>query len=199
MSGRGEGAAMSTDAVAPRQRLARGPAFYALKEEVEAFLYEEADLLDERRYDDWLERLADDLVYFMPMRRNVKAGEHAARENTREGHDISWFDEDKWTLAKRCEQITTGVHWAEEPLSRVCHMVSNVQLLDASPSVDEALEVTARSRFLVYQNRIETETYIFVGKRTDRLRRVDGRWKLARREIVLDQNVLLAKNLTVFF
>jgi 3-phenylpropionate/cinnamic acid dioxygenase small subunit len=187
------------DDAASRPRLARDLTFYALKEEVEEFLYEEAELLDQRRYDAWLERLADDLVYFMPMRRNVKAGEHAARENTREGRDISWFEEDKWTLAKRCEQITTGVHWAEEPLSRVCHMVSNVQLLDALPSVGAAAEVTVRSRFLVYQNRVETETYIFVGKRTDVLRKVDGLWKLARREIILDQNVLLAKNLTVLF
>jgi 3-phenylpropionate/cinnamic acid dioxygenase small subunit len=38
-----------------------------------------------------------------------------------------------------------------------------------------------------------------VGKRTDTLRRIGGAWKLARREIILDQNVLLAKNLTVFF
>jgi 3-phenylpropionate/cinnamic acid dioxygenase small subunit len=183
----------------PKPRLARDLKFYALKEEVEEFLYEEAELLDQRRYGEWLDLLADDLVYFMPMRRNVKAGEHAARENTREGRDISWFDEDKWTLSKRCDQIMTGQHWAEEPLSRVCHMVSNVQLLDATPTVEAAREVVARSRFLVWQNRVETESYIFVGKRTDTLRKESGAWKLARREIILDQNVLLAKNLTVFF
>jgi 3-phenylpropionate/cinnamic acid dioxygenase small subunit len=184
---------------ASRPPLARDLSFFRLKEEVAEFLYEEAELLDQRRYGEWLDRLADDLVYFMPMRRNVKAGEHAARENTCEGRDISWFDEDKWTLSKRCDQILTGQHWAEEPLSRVCHMVSNVQLLDATPSVEAAREITVRSRFLVYQNRVETETYIFVGKRTDTLRRIGGAWKLARREIILDQNVLLAKNLTVFF
>ncbi len=93
----------------------------------------------------------------------------------------------------------TGVHWAEEPLSRVCHMVSNVQVREVRPSIDAPKEVVARSRFLVYQNRVEYETYLFVGKRTDLLREVGGAWKLARREITLDQNVLLAKNLTVFF
>jgi 3-phenylpropionate/cinnamic acid dioxygenase small subunit len=56
-----------------------------------------------------------------------------------------------------------------------------------------------RSRFLIYQNRVETETYLFVGRRIDRLRKVDAAWKLARREILLEQNVLMAKNLTVFF
>jgi 3-phenylpropionate/cinnamic acid dioxygenase small subunit len=173
--------------------------YFELKQEVEDFLYNEPEILDERRFTEWLGLVTDDVVYFMPMRRNVKFGEHAAKENTRLGQDISWFEEDKWTLGKRVEQIMTGVHWAEEPLSRVCHMVSNVQIVGARPSVEDAREVTVRRHFLVYQNRVEHETYTFVGKRTDVLRRTDGGWKLARREIILDQSVLLAKNLTVFF
>ena len=84
-------------------------------------------------------------------------------------------------------------------MSRVCHMVTNVQLLDARPDVETANEVVVRSRFLIHQNRGEYETYTFVGKRTDTLRRAGGDWRVARREIILDQNVLLAKNLTAFF
>jgi 3-phenylpropionate/cinnamic acid dioxygenase small subunit len=171
----------------------------ALKAEVEAFLYAESELLDQRRFTEWLETLADDLVYFMPLRRNVPAGQHAEHENTRLGEDINWFDEDKWTLGKRVEQILTGIHWAEEPLSRITHMVSNVQVDEIVPVDGEPQEVTAHSRFLIYQNRMETETYLFVGRRTDRLRKTEGAWRLARREILLEQNVLLAKNLTVFF
>jgi 3-phenylpropionate/cinnamic acid dioxygenase small subunit len=183
----------------PHTKLAPTLEYFQLKEQIERFLYDEAELLDDRRFTEWLDRLTDDIVYFMPMRRNVRFGEHGTRENTRLGKDISWFDEDKWTLSKRVDQIMTGLHWSEEPLSRVCHMVSNIQLLAAQPTVAAAREVTVRSRFLVYQNRLEYETYMFVGKRTDTLRLVDGAWKLARREIILDQNVLLAKNLTVFF
>jgi 3-phenylpropionate/cinnamic acid dioxygenase small subunit len=171
----------------------------SLKADVEAFLYAEAELLDQRRFTEWLDVLADDLVYFMPLRRNVPAGQHAEHENTKVGQDINWFDEDKWTLTKRVEQIMTGIHWAEEPLSRITHMVSNVQIEDVTPSAGEPQEVTARSRFLIYQNRAETETYLFVGRRIDRLRHAGGAWKLTRREILLEQNVLLAKNLTVFF
>jgi 3-phenylpropionate/cinnamic acid dioxygenase small subunit len=88
----------------------------------------------------------------------------------------------------------TGVHWAEEPLSRVCHMVTNVQIVHAT-----ALAVTVKSRFLLYRNRLQDETDFFVGKREDVLRQVDGQWKIARRQSMLEQNVLLAKNLTVFF
>ena len=113
---------------------ARSAAYYRLKADIEDFYYHEADLLDDRRFRDWLDMLADDISYFMPIRRNVKFGQHAARENTKRGEGISWFDEDKWTLTKRVEQILTGVHYAEEPLSRVSHMVSNVQI-SATPSL----------------------------------------------------------------
>ena len=165
-----------------------------LRAEIEEFLYREAELLDERRYEEWLELLTDDVRYFMPMRRNVPHDE-TEREFTREGADVNWFDEGKDTLTRRVKQISTGVHWAEQPPSRICHMVSNVQIVDAA-SDDE---ITVKSRFLLYRNRVETETDFLVGKREDRLRRVGAEWKIARRKVILDQNVLLAKNLTFFF
>ena len=174
-------------------------ALYRLKLDIEDFLYREAEFLDERRFTEWLDLLAEDLVYFMPIRRNVKFGQHDERENTRQGEGISWFDEDKWTLTKRVEQILTGVHYAEEPLSRITHMVSNVQIKGARPEVGEAQELDVASRFLVYQNRVQYETYIFVGRRNDTLRLTEKGWRIARREILLEQNILLAKNLTTFF
>lgn len=181
-------------------RLPRSPAFFALQAEVADVLSSEAELLDERRYDDWLDFLADDIVYFVPMQRNVAVGTHAQHERTREHTDMNWFEDDKWTLRKRVEQIHTGVHWAEEPLSRVTHLTSNVQVTRVVPSLDAATEVDVRCRFIVYQNRVEYEEYFFVGKRTDTLRRAGNAlgWELVRRDVTLDQNVLLAKNLTVF-
>ena len=169
-----------------------------LKDEIEQFLYQEAELLDERRFEEWRDFLTEDIRYWMPMRRNVKFGE-LDREFTREGHDINWFDEGKDTLVRRVNQILTGVHWAEEPLSRGCHSGSNIQILDATPSWPQPTEVSIKCRFLVYRNRVETETDILVGKREDTLRNVNGQWKIAQRKIILDQNVLLAKNLTFFF
>lgn len=187
-----------TSSAAVQPGIERDGDYYRLKADVEDFLYTEADLLDERRFKDWLDLLTEDVTYFMPIRRNVKFGQHAEKENTRLGEGISWFDEGKWTLNKRVEQILTGVHYAEEPLSRVCHMVTNIQVLAVRDDGPQR-EVDVRSRFLVYQNRVEYETYFFVGKRSDTLRLTDEGFKIARREIILDQNVLLAKNLTTFF
>ena len=169
-----------------------------LKEEIQEFLFQEAELLDERKFEEWLDLLTDDIRYWMPMRRNVKFGE-LDREFTREGQDINWFDEGRDTLERRVKQILTGVHWAEEPLSRICHFVTNVQLLNVTPSASDPTEVSVKCRFLVYRNRVQTETDFLIGKREDTLRKVNGAWKISDRKIILDQNVLLAKNLTFFF
>ena len=167
--------------------------YLLLTREIEEFLYDEAELLDDRQFEAWLDLLSDDIRYWMPMRRNVKF-DNQEHENTREQQDMSWFDEGKETLTQRVKQILTGVHWAEEPLSRVRHLISNVRLTHIAPD-----EVQVSSRFLIYRNRQQDETDIFVGKRDDTLRKTDDGWKIARRMILLDQNVLLAKNLTVFF
>ncbi|MDF0599045.1 3-phenylpropionate/cinnamic acid dioxygenase subunit beta [Psychromarinibacter halotolerans] len=177
----------------------RDDAYFRLRAEVEEFFYDEASMLDERRFDEWLDLMHDDIVYFMPMRRNVKFGMHEERENTRIDEGISWFNEDKWTLQKRVEQILTGVHYAEEPLSRVAHLITNVQVRAAFPSVAEATEIETSCRFHVYQNRVEHEHYSFVGRRYDTLKREEGGFRLLKRKIILDQNVLLAKCLTAFF
>ena len=180
-------------------RIVRDMKYYELKREIEEHLYDEAELLDQRRFKEWLDTLSDDLVYFMPMTYNVKFGEHAQREKTGFEKDMSWFNEGKWTLTKRAEQILTGVHWAEEPLSRLTRLVTNVQITGIRTNDAGQQEVSVRSRFLTYQNRCEYEEYYFVGKRNDVFRKEGNSWRLVRREIDLGQTVLLAKNLTVFF
>ena len=164
-----------------------------LQHEVEQFLYREASLYDERCFEEWLSLLTEDVRYFMPMLRNVKFGEHE-REETREMEDLNWIDEGIDTISKRIQQILTGVHWAEEPLSRIVHVITNIQIVETRGD-----EIDVKSNFVTYRNRVETETDTFIGRRQDTLRRVDGSLKISRRKVILAQNVLLAKNLTLLF
>ncbi len=165
-----------------------------LLKEVEQFLFHEAELLDDRRFDDWLALLADDIQYVMPISRSV-GSEAKSSEVTHAAREVCWFDDDKATLAQRVRQIGTGEHWAEEPASRVCRLITNMQI--DTPSVSE---VTARDRFLIYQNRLETDQTFFVGRRESLLRRLDERrLQIVRRTIWLSQSVLLAQNLSIFF
>jgi len=165
-----------------------------LRYEVERFFNQENELLDTRQFESWLDLLADDLRYWMPLARNRAYGDWQD-EWTREGKDLNWFDEGKFEVEQRVAQIATGVHWAEEPVSRTCHMIANLQVAAA-----ESDTVRTRCRFIVYRNRTETETDFFVGKRNDLLRRdVEHGFRIVERQVFLDQNVLLAKNLTLFF
>lgn len=161
--------------------------------DVSDFLYREADLLDERRYTEWLDMLAEDYRYAVPLRMNVPFSDVARNEATKLGTEVCWFDEPKETVANRVTQLLTGVHWAEEPVSRVSHLVTNLRLTRV-----ELPEIEVSSRFLVYRNRVSDETDILVGRRTDVLREDGGDWKIARRTLLLDQSVLTAKNLSIF-
>lgn len=182
---------MSAGALPPARLL-----YLSLMREVEDLYYLEADLLDRREYARWLDLFTEDAVYWMPMRKNVP-WEERARDITAED-DIAWIHDDKATLAKRVRQLETGIHWAEEPLSRVSHLVSNIRLTEPRETLADGAEMGAGSRFFVYRNRVETETDVLVGRREDRLRRLGGELRIARRKIIIEQSVLLAKNLTVF-
>ena len=165
-----------------------------LQREIEEFVAMEAELLDERRFNEWIQLIADDIRYRVPVRRNMRFGEQD-RENSSADSEISWMDEEKRILVGRVRQIMTGIHWCEEPLSRVRHVISNVQVVAVRGD-----EVEERDRFIVYRNRLQDEWDLFAGKREQVLRR-DGAtgWKIAKRTVILDQNVLLAKNITFFF
>ncbi len=173
-----------------------GMAHVILMREIEDFLYYEADLLDAREFDKWLSLFTDDVRYWMPIRKNLEFAERH-RDITTE-NDISWMNDDKSTLEKRVRQIMTGIHWAEEPMSRVSHVVTNIRLADPADLAKEGSTALVSSRFVVHRNRLETETDFFVGRREDTLRRVGSGLRIARRKIIIDQSVLLAKNLTVF-
>jgi 3-phenylpropionate/cinnamic acid dioxygenase small subunit len=163
-----------------------------LQREVEAFYTREGELLDDRRFAEWLELFAEDARYFMPIARNV-AFDHPQDEYTRERSDANWFDEGKEYLIKRVEQIESGDHWAEEPRSRTSHLITNVNVAEI-----RGAEMTVHCRFIVSQIRQDADHNVFVGKRTDILRRSDT-LQIAHRTIYLDQSVLLAKGLTTFF
>jgi 3-phenylpropionate/cinnamic acid dioxygenase small subunit len=162
--------------------------WYALMQ----FYIHEAWLLDERKFDDWLELFTDDVFYFMPRRRNVHRKD-LAQELTEVG-DLAIFEDDKTYLRMRVERLQTGMAWAEDPPSRTRHLIGNL-VVEPLPNG----EIQAKTAFILYRSHHETDENIFAGSREDVLRQVAGQWKIARRIIVLDANVILAKNLSVFF
>ena len=165
-----------------------------LQLEIEQFLYRESRILDDRRYEEWYELLADDLHYFMPTRYNRLKRE--ADKEFSASDEAAFFDEDKGSIAMRIRRLNTGMAWAEDPPSRTRHMVSNVVI---RPIASHEYEVDCY--YMLYRSRLEREVEIFVGMRHDLLRRADNPagFQVVRRVIILDQSILLARNLSFFF
>jgi 3-phenylpropionate/cinnamic acid dioxygenase small subunit len=165
----------------------------ALQIEIEQALYAEAELLDERRYTDWLDCFTGDATYWMPIR-STRSRAEAEHEFTKPG-DGALFDEDRRMLEMRVYKLETGVSWSEDPPSRTRHIISNVRIKERHSET----ELTTGCNFIVYRGRLDLEEDLWVGRRRDRLRKVDEMWKIARREIYLDQTMLKSKNLSTFF
>jgi biphenyl 2,3-dioxygenase beta subunit len=163
-----------------------------LQYEVEQFLYAEAALLDARKYREWLALLADDIHYWMPIRRTVTRSD-LEFEFTKPG-DMAFFDDDRQLLEMRVKKLEASSAWAEDPPSRSRHFVSNVRIVELAGN-----EVTLDVCFHLYRTRLNTEVDSWVGRRTDVLRRGEGGLRLARRHIFLDQTVIRSTNMSTLF
>ncbi len=164
-----------------------------LQWEVEQFFYEEAAMLDDRRYEEWLALLDDDITYVMPLNtdRLRRDGKRFKVPN-----EIHVFDDNLERLKVRVRRIRSGTAWSEDPRSRARHMISNIQLAAGA----RAGEIEVTSAFLVYVSRMDEAPTFFSGRRMDTLRRTaEGQLRLASRYIIGDQSVIPSNNLTLFF
>jgi 3-phenylpropionate/cinnamic acid dioxygenase small subunit len=160
--------------------------------QVQEFLYHEAELLDRRRFRDWLALLAEDFTYKMPTRHTVHwstLDEEFDDINT----GMLYFDETKETMTTRVAKLETNTAWAEVPPSRTRRLITNVRVKG-----DDGNELAVESYFYVYKSRLEKVEDVYIGERLDRLRRVGDSFQIASRIIRLDQTVLLVKNVSIF-
>jgi biphenyl 2,3-dioxygenase beta subunit len=160
--------------------------------QVEKFLNDEAALLDAHDYEHWVELFSDDTHYFMPIRR-TRLRRELAKEFTQPG-EMAYFDDDKATLEFRWKKFASGSAWAEDPPSRTRHLITNVRIVE-----DRGGELTVESYFHVYRTRLKSEVDSWVGMRRDVLRRHEGSFLIANRLILIDQTVLLSRNLSTMF
>ncbi|WP_067933349.1 3-phenylpropionate/cinnamic acid dioxygenase subunit beta [Alicyclobacillus kakegawensis] len=161
-----------------------------IRDEIVNFLHDEAFLLDERRFDEWLEMLDDSVVYRMPMRvtKEKEGGDDIVDEMT-------YLEETKQSLITRVNRLKTTSAWAEDPPSRTRHFITNVRIEREEPE-----EVHVTSYFHMLRSRgSTTEVEQVFGKRSDVVKKRDGNWRLVRRTIYPDQAILGMRNISNFF
>ena len=154
------------------------------------FLYHEAELLDDRRHQEWLALVTPDIAYRAPVR--VTTAHTLATSYL---PTMDHFNEDRYSLTKRVERFETDHAWAEDPPSRTRRFITNVRCWHG----DGGGEVIARCNLMLFRSRGDvTPPDLLSARRTDVLRASGHAFLLARREILLDESVVRTQNLAVF-
>jgi benzoate/toluate 1,2-dioxygenase subunit beta len=89
-----------------------------LRDRIEEFLYFEAKLIDEHRYDEWLGLWTEDGLYWVPCNSDDA-------DPTRQAMII--YD-NRARLGERIYRLTSGAAWAQQPRSRTRRLISNVEV-----------------------------------------------------------------------
>jgi len=150
------------------------------RQQVEQFIYHEADLMDEHRYDEWLALWTDDALYWVP----------SGRDDIDPKREISLIYDDRVRLQVRITRLKSGFAHAQEPKSRMRRVVSNIVTKEA-----ENGDIVVFSNFLLIELRRGKQD-TFAGRTVHRLRPDNGSFRLASKKVLLVNNDEHIDNLT---
>lgn len=162
-----------------------------LVHDIEQFLYREARLLDEQRYDDWFELMADDFHYWMPV---PQSRYRRDKKSTYEHGRMAHFDDTLAELKLRASRWKEKTAWSEDPPTRNIHYITNIEIKAAEAAKDWLV----RSAAISLRNRNEDEEDWLGGRREDLIRQTSEGLKLVRRSVFITQTVLMSKNFNTF-
>lgn len=148
------------------------------RDEVEEFLYWEAELLDDWRLPEWADLFTDDAVYEVtPL--NIEEPMSARSADT-----LFIIADDKERLTSRAKRLMKKTAHAEYPHSKTRHMVGNVRV---SPAAEDDCKVKAN--FVVYRTKGDS-TARYMGEAHYLLVRDHDRLRIRSKRCVLDLDTL---------
>lgn len=136
-----------------------------------AFVYSEARMLDEQRFEDWLALFTDDGHYWMPL----VPGQQDPRLHT------SLLYEDKLLLRVRVERLAGARTFSQLPRSRCHHLLQQPMVEQADAA---AGRYTLRTAFHYVETRLDTQT-LFAGWATHELVVLDGELRIHQKRVDL--------------
>jgi 3-phenylpropionate/cinnamic acid dioxygenase small subunit len=152
--------------------MAMTPEQRATLEDVTQFVYREARLQDEHRYDAWEALWTDDGVYWVPAN-----GDDGDPERV-----MSIIYDNRSRIALRIRQFHTGKRFSQTPQSRLRRLVSNIEVLD-----DDGAQLCVGCNVMIFES--QTRGDVLWAARTEyRLRRVDGELRMALKKVSLVNN-----------
>jgi benzoate/toluate 1,2-dioxygenase beta subunit len=139
--------------------------------EAEEFVYREARLADEGRYDEWEELWTDDGVYWVP----------AGGDDIDPERQMSIIFDNRARIATRVKQLKTGKRHSQTPPSRVRRLISNIEPLEGGA------DIGVGANFIVYESR-ERGVTLWGGRVVYALRPTDDGLRMARKRVLLVDN-----------
>lgn len=148
---------------------------HALRMEVEHFLYEEAELLDNWQLNEWVALFTEDATMLVP----------ALDDPTRDpAQSVFLVADDLPRIKSRVRQLLGDTAWAENPRSQTRRLITNVRITAADGDT-----VRATANFLVHRSRME-RVVTYVGQYHYKLVRDGAGFKIAERKALLTQDTL---------
>jgi len=135
------------------------------------FVYAEARMLDEQRFDDWLNLFTEDAYYWMPL----APGQQDARLHA------SLLYEDKLLLRVRVERLAGARTFSQQPRSRSHHLLQQPSIEAADRDTGR---YTLRTAFHYLETRLDTQT-LFAGWATHELVTMEGALRIRLKRVDL--------------
>jgi len=130
---------------------------------VEQFLYRQAEILDAKRWQDYIDLFTDDGIYWVP----------ADPKHTTWDGVPAIFAEDKNLMTVRMKRVLHPDAWSQRPLWATNHVVGNVMIEKAAPNGD----VVVRSRFHMMELRRDDVRH-FAGAYTHHLKKTPRGYRI---------------------
>lgn len=148
------------------------------------FVYAEARLLDEQRFNEWLELFTEDGRYWMPL----EPGQQDPKLHT------SLLYEDRLLLKVRVERLSGARTFSQQPRSRCHHLLQRPTLERANPA--SGLYVV-RTAFHYVETRLDAQN-LFAGWTTHELVEQDGRLRMRLKRVDLVNSDAAFGNINLF-
>ncbi|WP_317932963.1 aromatic-ring-hydroxylating dioxygenase subunit beta [Halioxenophilus sp. WMMB6] len=172
---------------------------------VSQFYYKEARLLDERCFQQWLGLVDNEIEYSMPARFVPQANpelqdteaflgtdQELERAKGGQGSPLR-FDGHLATFVRTYRPFKTTA-WAESPAPRTRRFISNIEV---EPLEDNSYRVY--SNFQMFYSHSGTDNHTYTGGRRDLLKEVDGEFRIFKREVITDWDVITVPSLALIF
>jgi benzoate/toluate 1,2-dioxygenase beta subunit len=150
-----------------------------LRERIEDFLFHEAKLIDEHRYDEWLALWTEDCLYWVPCN----------SDDADPARQAMIIYDNRARLDERVYRLTSGAAWAQQPRSRTRRLISNVEVRETDGGY------AVESNCLIAELRRSRQD-LFAARILHTLRPAGDSFRIALKKVLLLNNDEAIDNLT---